>query len=85
MAQFNSPGAVILTAQYDLHRMRRKPENAFFSKRSIVALESAIYDHVERLCNRLEELKWKKSPLTINHAMFCFTGDVVSEYVFSES
>jgi cytochrome P450 len=85
MAQFNSPGAVISTAQYDLHRMRRKQENSFFSKRNIVALEPIVYTHIDRLCKRLEEFKENKSPLTVNHAMLCFTGDVVSEYVFGES
>jgi cytochrome P450 len=85
MAQFNSPGAVISTAQYDLHRMRRKPENNFFSRRSIVALEPLIYEQVERLCERMDGYKANKSPLTVNHAMLCFTGDVVSQYAFGES
>jgi cytochrome P450 len=85
MAQFNSTGAVISTAQHDLHRMRRRHESGFFSKRSIVGLEPMIYNHIERLCKRLEMFKENKSPLTVNHAMLCFTGDVVSKYAFGES
>ena len=84
MAQFNSPGAAISTAQYDLHRMRRKPENNFFSKRSIVALEPRIHDYIAKLSKRLDEFCETKSPLTINYAMLCFTTDVVSEYVFGQ-
>jgi hypothetical protein len=65
--------------------MRRKPENNFFSKRSIVALEPLIQQHIERLCSRIEDFKASRQPLTVNHAMLCFTGDVVSEYVFGVS
>lgn len=85
MAQFNSPGSVISTAPHDLHRMRRKHENNFFSKRSIVALEPLIYRHVETLCNRLQEFRTDEIPLPVNNAMLCFSSDVVSEYVFGES
>lgn len=72
------------TAQHDLHRMRRKHENNFFSKRSIVALEPLIYRHVEILCNRLQEFRTSEIPLMVNDAMIAFTSDVVSEYVFGE-
>ena len=85
MAQFNSPGAIISTAPCDIHRMRRKPANNFFSRRSIAALEPLIHHHVERLCERFEKFRSSGSPVTVNYAMNCFTGDVVSEYVFGES
>jgi cytochrome P450 len=65
--------------------MRRKPENNFFSKRSIVALEPLIYQHVDKLCDRLGQFRSSGQPLTVNHAMLCFTGDVVSDYVFGGS
>lgn len=85
MAQFNSPGAVVSTAAYEPHRRRRKAENNFFSKRSIVALEPLIYQQVGKLCGRLEKIRDSKTPLQVNCAMLCFTGDVVSRYVFGES
>ena len=85
MAQFNSREAMFSTAQYDLHRMRRKPENNFFSKRSIVALEPVIHQSLDKMRKRLDAAEKSRSLVPINALMLCFTTDVVSEYIFGES
>ena len=84
-AQFNSPGSTISTADHDLHRARRKPENNLFSKRNVIALEPIIHKNIRKVCARLEEYKKEQAPFPVNQAMLSFTSDVVSEYAFGKS
>jgi cytochrome P450 len=83
--QFNTPGAVISTIEHDVHRARRKPENNFFSKRSVVALEPMIHRNLDKLCARMRQFRDSKTVFSLNTAMLCFTSDVVSEYAFDTS
>jgi hypothetical protein len=48
-------------------------------------MEWLIRGSVESLCDRLEEAKQNKQPVHMKLLYPCFTGDVISEYAFSQS
>ncbi|PKX96413.1 cytochrome P450 [Aspergillus novofumigatus IBT 16806] len=54
--------------------------NPFFSSARIRRQEPAIKALVDKLCRRLEELKNTGQPLNIEHALTCYTTDVITDY-----
>jgi hypothetical protein len=83
--QFNARESTISTIPHDIHRLRRKPENNFFSKRSIVAIEPLIHNGLDKLSLLLKVARETKAPLGVNAAFVAFSSDVVSEYAFGDS
>jgi cytochrome P450 len=55
------------------HRQRREILNPFFSKRVIASLEDALYQHVEKLCFRVQEAASSKKYISIQDAYYCTT------------
>ena len=76
---------MISTIEHDIHRARRKPENNFFSKRSVVALEPMMHRNLDKRCARMCQFRDSRTVFPLNAAMLCFTSDVVSEYAFGSS
>ncbi|KAH8592532.1 putative cytochrome P450 [Bisporella sp. PMI_857] len=85
MDQFGLAGALVSTAPHDLHRLRRKPLQNYFSRRAVVALESSILSNLEILCNKLSYYKQEGDPMELHPYLVCFAADVASEYTFGES
>jgi cytochrome P450 len=84
MDAIGTPGTVLTTADYDLHRMRRAAMNPFFSKQSIVRLEPILHDALTTLLQRFEEFKSLQKPVRLLVAFKAFTSDIVYEYAFGE-
>ncbi|PSN59687.1 cytochrome P450 [Corynespora cassiicola Philippines] len=77
-------GSHFLTIPHDLHRLRRKPLEPYFSKMGIRHLEPLIHDIVEKLTKPFEKLERNCTVVRLDHAMLCYTGEVISN-VFCEN
>ncbi|RHZ58049.1 hypothetical protein CDV55_105466 [Aspergillus turcosus] len=76
----NAPFALLNTIDHHLHRQLRAQLNPFFSTARIRQQEPTIKRLVDKLCRRLEELKNTGQPVHIEHALICFTTDVITDY-----
>jgi hypothetical protein len=57
-----------MAGPHDLHRMRRKQVEGFFSRQSITRMEKLLVDKVRLLDSRLEALNGTKTVIRIVHA-----------------
>lgn len=78
--QFDNTDSAFGTVPHDLHRLRRRAFQGFFSKQKIASLEPLIQSIVEKLCARLEQYRVAGKVMPIRHAYECLTCDVILEY-----
>ncbi|KAF2678009.1 cytochrome P450 CYP551C1, partial [Lentithecium fluviatile CBS 122367] len=71
-------GSHFLTTPHDLHRARRKPLEPYFSRLGISQLEPMIQDLAEKFANRFQVLENTGTIVRLDHAMLCYTGDMIS-------
>ena len=50
----------------ELHRRRRGPLNPFFSKKSVMGVESSIKQKVEQLCRLIEHHQKENTPVNLS-------------------
>ncbi|KPI46010.1 Trichodiene oxygenase [Cyphellophora attinorum] len=83
---FNKPWAapddIARTQSFDLHKVRRKALEPYFSKKAVLNLESTIREDAEELCQRLLEARSAQKPASITLLARCFTAEIMSEYIF---
>ena len=77
--RLNLAGSHLLTVDHDLHRMRRKPLEPFFSRLGVSRLEPIIIQVVEKLVARLEALKGSRAVIRLDHAFSALSGDVIGK------
>ena len=63
--------------KHDLHRKRREALNPFFSKKSVVGLESMIGQKVKQLCRLIEEHSRQQTPVNLSDVYFAFANEFV--------
>lgn len=74
------------TASHEIHKIRRRAFDSFFSRQSVQKMEWLIQGSIKTLCDRLEEAKQSNQPVPLGKLLYpCFTADVASEYAFSQS
>ena len=73
------------SASFDLHKMRRRVFEPYFSKQAVFRLEASIRSNVEKLSERLAESRKPRKSISVSLLGRCFTADVISEYVFAQS
>lgn len=78
--QFNNTDSAFGTIPHELHRLRRRAFQGFFSTQKITSLEPLIQSIIEKLCARLEEHRGSGKVLPIRYVYGCLTCDVVMEY-----
>ncbi|KAL2062093.1 hypothetical protein VTL71DRAFT_6359 [Oculimacula yallundae] len=83
--QFGTPDSNFSTVDHHLHRLRRQPQNKFFSKASILRLEPIINGRIDKLCSRIDAFKCSGEPMTLDLAYRCLTTDVVTKYALNKS
>ncbi|KAI4095840.1 MAG: hypothetical protein LQ344_001394 [Seirophora lacunosa] len=83
--QFDNTGSAFGTIHHDLHRIRRRAFQSFFSKQKIISLEPLIQSRVDKLCQRLEGFAGTDKEVPIRHAYECLTNDIVMEYTLGKS
>ncbi|PNS16982.1 Isotrichodermin C-15 hydroxylase [Sphaceloma murrayae] len=80
-----SPGSIAQASDPELHRLRRAPLNAFFSKRSILNLESIVKHNVELLSEGFDSFLQRRQPLHVGTALTALGIDVITDYAFGQS
>lgn len=75
---FDVPTSTAATVDHDLHRARRGYLNPYFSKRSMVGLESVIHERIGKLCMRLEEAMHQGQVISLDAAFSALTADVIT-------
>ncbi|KAL3491856.1 cytochrome P450 [Aspergillus germanicus] len=78
--QFGVTGSMASTVDHYRHRLLRSNMNPYFSMARVRKQEPVIQTLVDKLFDRLQAYKGTGSPVNLQHALTCFTTDVVSEY-----
>ena len=73
------------TIEHDLHRIRRAALSPFFSKSSVQRLEPTVQNVVDKLMNRLKDLRGSGTTVNLIDAFSALTGDVIWQYAFAKS
>lgn len=82
---FGAYGATLFTPNHHVHRARRQPLNAFFSKAKVAAHEGQIRFHVGRLCARLDAFAAGDEPvLDLGAATVAVARDVANEFILGK-
>ena len=82
---FGAPHSAICTIDHDLHRRRRAPLNAYFSKANVVSRQEAIFNRVGRLLARIDAFAVSKSNFNLGVALSATATDVATEYILGRS
>lgn len=77
--------AIATTSSHDLHHMRRKAVETFFSRQSVTRLESRIHDEARSLDEKLRSLKGSGAVVSLDHAFSCMTGDLAAQFACGEN
>lgn len=78
----SAPLALVSTISHSQHRLRRSILSPFFSKASIMRVESLIQAKADRLIARLNEVGEKGRTVDLYIAFTAFASDTVSEYAY---
>jgi len=73
------------TESNELHRRRRAPLNAFFSRRSVLDLEALVQTTARKLCDRVAAGVQAGDSVDLGAATRALSVDVITEYAFNES
>ncbi|KAL1600670.1 hypothetical protein SLS60_007058 [Paraconiothyrium brasiliense] len=76
--------SVFGTVDHDHHRLRRAALNPFFSRASVISIETLIQERVDRLCEALREYAQSKAVVEMHTAFMSLTLDIISTYAFGE-
>lgn len=79
---FGAPASAICTLDHDMHRRRRAPLNAFFSRASVAGRQGMIQELADKLCNRFLQLEG--STVNMTAAVSAFTRDVATQFVLAK-
>ena len=85
MRSSDSTLAVGFTVDHDLHRLRRKAIDEFFTKQAIAKLESLMKDKTERLCERIKDLHRADGCVNFTVAYLAVSMDVITTYALGFS
>ncbi|PHH87959.1 hypothetical protein CDD83_8173 [Cordyceps sp. RAO-2017] len=81
----DEPDAISTTSSHEVHRMRRKAVEGFFSKQSVIRMESRIHDEVSSLEDKLRSLDATGTVVRLDHAFTCVTGDLAGLFAAGEN
>lgn len=73
------------TPDHELHRIRRKAQQGYFSQDAVAKFDSNLNDITSKLLRRLEEWKGTDQPVNISNAFRSLATDVVTEFSFHKS
>ncbi|KAI1496062.1 cytochrome P450, partial [Biscogniauxia marginata] len=77
--------AISTTANHELHHMRRKAVESFFSKQSVTRMESRIHDEAKSFDEKIRLLKGTGQVISLDHAFSCMTGDLAAQFACGEN
>ncbi|KAI0401638.1 trichodiene oxygenase [Xylaria palmicola] len=76
-------GATVFTVDHHLHRARRQPLSAFFSKAKVAARQDLIQTCADKLCVRISECRG--TMIDLGAASLAFTQDVANDYIMGKT
>lgn len=66
------------TIDHDLHRLRRKPMEPYFSRAGVSRIEPVLQSLVQAMVARLDELRGSGNIVRLDHVFSAFSGDVIT-------
>lgn len=79
---FGAPMSTVCTVDHEMHKRRRVPLNAFFSKASVASRQDVIQRFANKLCDRIAQ--FEGSTVNVTAAISAFTRDVAMQFVLSK-
>lgn len=77
--------AIATTVPHELHQLRRKAVENFFSKQSVTRLESRIHHEARSLDEKLLDYAGTGAIVRLDHAFSCVTGDLAGQFACGEN
>ncbi|KAI0399650.1 putative cytochrome P450 [Xylaria palmicola] len=77
--------AISTTSSHELHQLRRKAVENFFSRQSVSRMEAGIHDEARSLDEKLRLLAGSNSIVHLDHAFACLTGDLAALFACGEN
>ncbi|KAI4114596.1 MAG: hypothetical protein LQ345_004650, partial [Seirophora villosa] len=77
--------AIATTVPHELHHLRRKAVENFFSKQSVTRLEERIRYETRTLDTKLLQHARKGGIVRLDHAFSCVTGDLAGQFACGEN
>ncbi|KAI1636385.1 cytochrome P450 [Biscogniauxia mediterranea] len=77
--------AMAFTVPVDKHRVKRKRLDPHFSKQRVRMMEGVLYEELELVFARINEFAKRSEEVPIMELYFCYTGDIISRYLFGRS
>ena len=81
----NSHPSTMGTAGHDLHHIRRKVLNPYFSAQRVTEIQGLIIEKIEKLCDLLRARRTSGTPVNMGEAYRAMTLDIITEYVMTRS
>jgi len=85
LPHFNTPQAMVATAEHSHHRLRRGAVAQFFSKSNIRRLDYVLKNNIKKFLGRLQEFEEPGEPVNILEGYKALTSDIITTYAFGES
>ena len=82
---FHSSESAFGTSDHELHRIRRKAQQSYFSQESVAQFDPILDKTVGKLCKRLERIKGTGEPANLANAYRSLATDVVTDFAFHKS
>jgi hypothetical protein len=76
---------IATTSDHDLHQLRRRPLEKYFSRQSVTQAEAVIHDKTRVLDQRLRELQGTGSFVRLDCAYSAYLGDITMELTVGEA
>ncbi|KAI0895194.1 putative benzoate 4-monooxygenase cytochrome P450 [Annulohypoxylon nitens] len=77
--------AISTTCIHELHQLRRKAVENFFSRQSVSRMESRIHDETRSLDDKLRLIATTDTIVQLDHAFTCVTGDLAALFACGEN
>lgn len=82
---FGAPSSAICTVDHNLHKRRRAPLNAYFSKGNVATKQGIILTRVNKLRNRIDDFAASESVFNLGAAFSATMTDIATEYILGKS
>ncbi|XDG09714.1 hypothetical protein ABKA04_009329 [Annulohypoxylon sp. FPYF3050] len=73
------------TVPVEKHRLKRKTLDPNFSKQRVSMMEDGLYNELELVFDKIKGCENRGEEVPIMELYFCYTGDIISRYLFGES
>ncbi|MCJ1239560.1 hypothetical protein MMC14_007558 [Varicellaria rhodocarpa] len=77
--------AMAFTVPVESHKLKRQTLDPNFSKRRVNMMEDGLYNELEQVLDKISEYGRRGEDVPISELYFCYTGDIISRYLFGKS